>query len=934
MPKLLFQRTRIRVSAMVAIPTFALLGPAGSAVASAECARPMVYGCGITWGKWLGLTPEPAKAFDRLSLDRIRAMGGTNVPANLAWIDIEPHPGEFHWDYVDHQVAEARRRGLEIFAYTGLTPDWALPANAPKKPGIGYRFPPDERFIPQFEEFFTRLARRYRGRVRYYEFWNEPNGCSWINDNCANGHMAASYVPWLQRWYRAMKQGDPDCVLAIGGLDYHQGVKNGWRYIEDVYKAGGGPFFDAVAIHPYGSPLHWEAIDDAYAVLLRHGNGDRCLWLNEYGWNTSDERRKSECLKTVLTALAGPRYAMVFQASYLVLTDLPGTDDRTGHDYGLCARDRRRGTITARPSYTQFRRIAHAAAGAGQEQTPRPVSPFRTGSPPARSPVPPGFMLWFAAPGCDPGGNGDDMGPPTAVRRKWMDRAGVNTATFTISWADTEPKPPINGRHKFDFSRVRPSRWVRKHPYIIAKLHFFDNPWAGVFRFKDIPRYNRRLAEWAEAACRFARERYGVTLFQTGGNERDLVAPETYRPHFPDWHFFYMDPVKAVHRGMKKAGADNRLIIGNLCYSDREHISALYDAGAKGYFEVLAIHAYGPRGVYVDMDQIIESHQEVAARGDPDIPILVTEGWSCFPLPDSIDKDQAFRRGPRPYTSREVEHYRQTVLDGWRNLTTLRPGQYDPSWLLGARYFVLNDHWGGRHWQDRAKPKFDEKGRLIGFNLDGYWIATRDPNWVKPFLRPWGLIDIEGRPKGDVVERFPPYIPLHSLRARLEAKLSEVPYHPRRKDWTAPEATAGQPYTVSVEFLNLEQTPMTGLLFSVGEKTAADWPGGYAFAFVNGQLQRPVPPANAHKIRAERLGPPPPDMVGPGQKVRLTYRIVFSPDLAGHTDRGWRKRVRPYVDLWYVWRGRPYHTDAWLPRVVVRAPKTQNPGRSTDKRGP
>ncbi|NSW54927.1 MAG: beta-galactosidase [Armatimonadetes bacterium] len=319
--------------------------------------RPFIYGCGIVWGRWLGLDDARAKAFDRLSMDRIREMGGTNVPANFAWIDIEPTPGEYHWDYVDHQVKEARRRGLEIFAYTGLTPDWALPDNAPKTPGIGYRFPPAERFIPDFERFFETLARRYRGKVRYYGFWNEPNGCSWINDRCANGHMAHTYVPWLKRWYRAMKKGDPNCVLAVGGLDYHSGVAEGWRYLEDIYTHGGGDSFDAVALHPYGEPLHWRAIRDTYDCLVRHGDEHKKLWLNEYGWNTTDETRKARNLRKVLHRLARPEYHMVFQASYLVLTDLPGDSDVNAHDFGLCDRDRKAGTVTPRDSYRAFQAI-------------------------------------------------------------------------------------------------------------------------------------------------------------------------------------------------------------------------------------------------------------------------------------------------------------------------------------------------------------------------------------------------------------------------------------------------------------------------------------------------------------------------------------------------------------------------------------------------
>lgn len=321
----------------------------------AEEPRPYIYGSGITWGGWLGLNDTNAREFDRRSMDKIVEMGGTNCPANFAWIGIEPNQGVYDWSYVDHQVDEALARGLTIFAYTGLTPDWALPPAtlAQYGPGCGYRFPPADQYIPQFEAFFRTLAARYRGKVVYYEFWNEPNGCSWINDGCSNGHMAHTYVPWLKRWYAAMKQGDPDCVLAVGGLDYNEGVTNGRQYIEDIYANGGGDSFDAVAIHPYGWPLHWEAIDDTYQVLVNHGQGHKKLWLNEYGWNTTSKATKATNLTTVLTELKKPRYDMVFQANYLVITDLPETPD-SGHDYGLCSRNRNTLTITPRASWHAF----------------------------------------------------------------------------------------------------------------------------------------------------------------------------------------------------------------------------------------------------------------------------------------------------------------------------------------------------------------------------------------------------------------------------------------------------------------------------------------------------------------------------------------------------------------------------------------------------
>lgn len=546
------------------------------------------------------------------------------------------------------------------------------------------------------------------------------------------------------------------------------------------------------------------------------------------------------------------------------------------------------------------------------------LCPVAQGLPRGR--VPPGFMLSMTAPGVDPGEPGDDQGPPRALRAAIIARTGCNTDTLTIRWADTERTDPGEGPSRYDFSAI-PARRVAPGRYLIVELDFFGNPWAEAFRFTDIPRYNRLLERWAEAACRYARHRLGTDLFSTGGNERDLVAPQTYQPHFADWHFYYMDPIRAIHAGMKRAHPANRLIIGNLCYSDRDHIGALYCAGAKGNFELLAIHAYGPRGCHVDMEQVIESHEEMAYRGDPHIPILITEGWSCFPLPDSIEHDRRWRHGPRPYTAQEIEHYRQTVLDGWRNLTTPRVGMYDPAWVAGARYFVLNDHWGGRGWAERARPQLDAEGKLQGFLLDGYFIGTTDPDYIKPFLRPWGLIDIEGRPKGDTVAHFPPYIPRHSFQARLYGTLPTGGYCPRRPELTVQEVVAGRPYRVLLELQNQEDTPMTQMHFALGDKTDSDYLGGQAFLFTRGQLTMTLNPDAPHRVTARPLGTQPPTTLGPGQKLRLRFEITFSPELATPRADGRRQRVRPYADLWYVWKGRPYHTDAWLPRVAVAAPR-------------
>jgi hypothetical protein len=123
---------------------------------------------------------------------------------------------------------------------------------------------------------------------------------------------------------------------------------------------------------------------------------------------------------------------------------------------------------------------------------------------------------------------------------------------------------------------------------------------------------------------------------------------------------------------------------------------------------------------------------------------------------------------------------------------------------------------------------------------------------------------------------------------------------------------------VTVTFTNHEKTAMTGCRFSLSEKSEKDAPGGYAFAFVQGRLHTHVQPSEEHLVRAKLTGEAPPETIEPGQTVTLEYEVTYDPALDTIVRGGMRKRIRAYCDLYYVWEGRPYHTDAWLPRVVVR----------------
>ena len=245
-----------------------------------------LYGCGIIWAKWLHGEDDKSKwGYDGKCMTLIKSAGGTNVPIDIPWIDVEPEEGKWSWAYVDHSVAEAEKRGLPMYAYMGLTPPWALPKELVEKhnDGIGYRFPPPDAYEEQFVNYCKKVAARYKGRIKHYQFWNEPNGCSWVNDGCGNGHEAENtrklYTKWLKIWYTAMKSEDPDCVLGAGALDMNEGVKNGEDYLVGMDEHGAKGYFDAFNIHPYDKQgtLHHAAIEATRRVMVEHGDGDAIL---------------------------------------------------------------------------------------------------------------------------------------------------------------------------------------------------------------------------------------------------------------------------------------------------------------------------------------------------------------------------------------------------------------------------------------------------------------------------------------------------------------------------------------------------------------------------------------------------------------------------------------------------------------------------------
>jgi hypothetical protein len=233
-------------------------------------------------------------------LSLIEEAGFTWVKQRIAWRDLEGIlEGRFDWAKPDHIVDRAEAHNLDILVRIDALPlpEWVEPPDDPAMP-----VDPDD-----FAHYCGALAGRYRGRVRAYQVWNEPNLAREWNDQVPN---PAGYVELLRACYIAIKEADPDALVISAGLaptgTGPPGAMPDADYLIAMYEAGASPYFDLLGLHapgylypPETSPdevaerhdghrfFCFRHVEDMREIMVRYGDGDKQVAILEMGW-TSD----------------------------------------------------------------------------------------------------------------------------------------------------------------------------------------------------------------------------------------------------------------------------------------------------------------------------------------------------------------------------------------------------------------------------------------------------------------------------------------------------------------------------------------------------------------------------------------------------------------------------------------------------------------------
>ena len=232
------------------------------------------------------------------SLQMVREMGAPNIVEFFPWAYIESTEGRYDWGQADRIVRHARNQGVRIIARLGLVPGWA-------QQGADGRMTlntlPETRYA-EFARFAAAFAQRYAGVIDQIIIWNEPNlAFEWGYREVS----PAAYARLLQAVYPRIHAANPQAQVLAAPLAPtlepagSPAAMNDLDYLRALYAAGAAPYFDALAMHPYGftqpamqppssDRLNFRRAELQRAIMVEHGDAHKPVYITEMGWNSSE----------------------------------------------------------------------------------------------------------------------------------------------------------------------------------------------------------------------------------------------------------------------------------------------------------------------------------------------------------------------------------------------------------------------------------------------------------------------------------------------------------------------------------------------------------------------------------------------------------------------------------------------------------------------
>ncbi len=197
--------------------------------------------------------------------------------SNLDWAEANPTKGQYVFYWIDQFIALNQARGTQIVYTLGRTPVWAS-SNASKAGpyGVGECAPPTN--ISDWDNYLTALATHAKGKIKYYELWNEPDD---PNFYCGD---IPTMVTMAQHAKTIIKGIDPTALILSPAVTGGPGP----AWLSTFLADGGAAAVDVIAFHGYWSTQAEDiatVVASYKTVMTANGVGNLPMWDTESSWS-------------------------------------------------------------------------------------------------------------------------------------------------------------------------------------------------------------------------------------------------------------------------------------------------------------------------------------------------------------------------------------------------------------------------------------------------------------------------------------------------------------------------------------------------------------------------------------------------------------------------------------------------------------------------
>ncbi|WP_368926850.1 cellulase family glycosylhydrolase [Serratia marcescens] len=194
-------------------------------------------------------------------LELIKRYGFTSYRADFPWGGLEQQKGRYvitgNMQKADQAFNDAQAKfglnGLLVLAYGNKLYD---PSGYPTTPEA----------IQAFANYAYWTASKYKGKIKYYEIWNEWTNATAIKPKPRTPPPPEIFVALVKATAAAVRKADPNAIVITGTANPTGTRDPSW--VDNIVKLGVLNYVDGISIHPYSYG------NDNYAIRAPEGNLD------------------------------------------------------------------------------------------------------------------------------------------------------------------------------------------------------------------------------------------------------------------------------------------------------------------------------------------------------------------------------------------------------------------------------------------------------------------------------------------------------------------------------------------------------------------------------------------------------------------------------------------------------------------------------------